>query len=144
MEWLTAELFWFLLGFVLLVSEFALPGIIIMFFGIGAWVTALTTWLGWTESAASQNIVFAVSSVVFLFVLRNRFKKVFVGTSTNDTIEDEYTGKEARTLTDIDTQHGKIEMKGAEWNARSLEPIAAESWVIIERREGLTLHVRPR
>lgn len=144
MEWLTAELFWFLLGFVLLVSEFVLPGIIIMFFGIGAWITALTTWLGWTESMASQNVVFAISSVVLLFVLRNRFKNAFVGTSTNDTIEDEYTNKEAKTLTDIDNEHGKIEMKGAEWNARSTEPIAANSWVIIERREGLTLHVRPR
>lgn len=144
MEWLTAELFWFLLGFVLLVAEFVLPGIIIMFFGIGAWVTALTTWLGLTESAASQNIVFAVSSVVLLFVLRNRFKKIFVGASTNDMIEDEYTGKEARTLTDIDAQQGKIEMKGAEWNARSAEPIAAQSLVIIERRDGLTFHVRPR
>lgn len=144
MDWLTSELFWFLLGFCLLVAEFVLPGIIIVFFGIGAWIAALTTWLGLTESAASQNIVFVISSVILLFVLRHRFKKAFMGTFTNDTVEDEYTGKEARTLTDIDDQQGKIEMKGAEWNARSIAPIAANSWVIIERREGLTLHVRPR
>jgi len=144
MDWLRPELFWFLLGFFLLVAEFVLPGIIIMFFGIGAWITALTTWIGLTESTASQNIVFVISSVILLFVLRHRFKSAFMGTSTNDTIEDEYTGKEARTLTDIDDQQGKIEMKGAEWNARSSEPIAAHTWVIIERREGLTLHVRPR
>lgn len=144
MEWLTAELFWFLLGLVLLVAEFVLPGIIIMFFGIGAWITALTTWLGLTQSMASQNIVFAVSSVVLLFVLRKRFTNIFVGTATNDTVEDEYTGKEALVLSEIDTQQGKIEVKGAEWNARSSTPIAARSWVIIERREGLTFHVRPR
>jgi membrane protein implicated in regulation of membrane protease activity len=144
MDWLTPELFWFLLGFLLLVAEFVLPGIIIVFFGIGAWIAAFTTWIGLTESTASQNIVFVISSVILLFVLRHRFKNAFVGTSTNDAIEDEYTGKEARTLTDIDDQQGKIEMKGAEWNARSIEPIAANAWVIIERREGLTLHVRPR
>ena len=144
MDWLTAELFWFLLGFVLLVAEFVLPGIIIVFFGVGAWITALTTWLGLTQSAASQNILFAVSSVILLFVLRKRFTKIFVGSSTTDTVEDEYTGKEARVLSAVDTQQGKIEVKGTEWNARSPEPIAANSWVIIERREGLTFHVRPR
>jgi inner membrane protein len=144
MEWLTAELFWFLLGFALLVAEFALPGIIIMFFGIGAWITALTTWLGLTESVASQNIVFAVSSVVLLFVLRKRFKNTFVGQITEDIIEDEYTGKEALSLTDINDQQGKIEVKGAEWNARARQLIAAQTWVIIERRDGLTFHVRPR
>ena len=144
MDWLSAELFWFLLGFLLLIAEFALPGIIIMFFGIGAWITALTTWLGLTPSMASQNLVFAVSSVLLLFVLRHRFKKAFVGDTTTDTIEDEFTGKEARALTLIDDGQGKLELKGAEWNARSTAAINAGTWVIIERREGLTLHVRPR
>lgn len=144
MDWLTPELFWFLLGLVLLLAEFALPGIIIMFFGIGAWITAITTWIGITPNATSQNIVFAVSSLLLLFVMRNRLKKIFVGTSTNDAIEDEFTGKEARVISDIDSAKGKIELKGAEWNARSEEPIAANTLVIIERREGLTLHVRPR
>ena len=72
MDWITPELFWFLLGLVLLLAEFALPGIIIMFFGIGAWITALTTWLGITTGAASQNMVFGLSSVLLLFVLRHR------------------------------------------------------------------------
>lgn len=144
MEWLTAEMFWFLLGFFLLVAEFVLPGIIIMFFGIGAWITALTTWLGLTQSVASQNFVFGISSVVLLIVLRKRFKSTFVGQITEDTIEDEYTGKEARALTDINDQQGKVEVKGAEWNARAHQAIAAQSWVIIERRDGLTFHVRPR
>lgn len=144
MNWLTPELFWFLLGLALLLAEFALPGIIIMFFGIGAWITALTTWMGLTPNATSQNIVFAISSLVLLFVMRRRLKQIFVGTTTNDTIEDEFTGKEARVVSEIDSSKGKVELKGAEWNARSVETISANSLVIIERREGLTLHVRPR
>jgi hypothetical protein len=35
-------------------------------------VTALTTWIGLTPNATSQNIVFALSSVLLLFVLRAR------------------------------------------------------------------------
>lgn len=144
MNWLTPELFWFLLGLVLLIAELALPGIIIMFFGIGAMITALTTWLGITPNATSQNVVFAVSSVVLLFVLRQRLQKIFVGTTTDDSVEDEFTGKEARVLYPIDDAQGKIEFKGAEWNARSSQNCPANTLVVIERREGLTLHVRPR
>ncbi|HBE23806.1 MAG TPA: NfeD family protein [Verrucomicrobiales bacterium] len=144
MDWLTAELFWFLLGLVLLLAEFALPGIIIMFFGIGAWVTAFTTWIGLTPNATSQNIVFVISSVLLLFVLRARLRRIFVGNSTVDTVEDEYTGKEAIVLHDVDDSNGIVEMKGAEWRARSESPIPSSSIVIIEKRVGLTLHVRPR
>lgn len=32
---------WFLIGLVLIVSEFAVPGLVIIFFGLGAWATAL-------------------------------------------------------------------------------------------------------
>jgi membrane protein implicated in regulation of membrane protease activity len=145
MDWITPELFWFLLGLALLLAEFALPGIIIMFFGIGAWITSLTTWLGITTGAASQNIVFALSSVLLLFILRHRMKKIFMGKSTNDAIEDEFTGKEARVRVAIDeNDRGKVEIKGAQWNARAQEVIPADTMVIIERREGLTLHVRIR
>jgi len=144
MDWLTAELFWFLLGLVLLLAEFALPGIIIMFFGIGAWVTAFTTWIGLTPNATSQNIVFVISSVLLLFVLRARLRRIFVGNSTVDTVEDEYTGKEAIVLHDVDDSNGIVEMKGAEWRTRSESPIPSSSIVIIEKRVGLTLHVRPR
>jgi membrane protein implicated in regulation of membrane protease activity len=144
MDWLTAELFWFLLGFVLLLAEFALPGVIIVFFGLGAWMAALTTWLGLTKTMASQNLVFVIASIVLLFGLRKRFHQSLVGDTTDDTIEDEYTGKEVIALTSIDDRSGKIEVKGAEWSARAVEPIEAGMWVVIMRREGLTFHVKPR
>jgi membrane protein implicated in regulation of membrane protease activity len=144
MEWLSAELFWFLLGFFLLLAEFALPGVIIVFFGIGAWMAALTTWLGLTTTMTSQNLVFALSSVVLLFGLRKRFHQSLVGDAIDDAIEDEYTGKEVIALTSIDDCSGKIEVKGAEWSARAVAPIAAGTWVVITRREGLTFHVKPR
>lgn len=137
-------LIWFLVGFVLIISEFALPGVLVVFFGVGAWIAALTTWLKITPTLTSQNIVFLVSSLLFLFLLRKRMQKIFVGQSTNGEIEDEYTGKEILALTHITDASGKVEIKGTEWNARSLAPIEARTLVIVERREGLTLHVRPR
>ena len=40
-EFLTPEIIWFLVGLVLLILEFAMPGLIIGFFGVGAWVVAI-------------------------------------------------------------------------------------------------------
>lgn len=144
MDWLTAEMFWFLLGLFLLLAEFVLPGVVIVFFGIGAWMAALSSWLGLTPTMTGQNLVFAISSVLLLFGLRKRFHQLLVGDTTNDAIEDEFTGKEVKTLTAVNESGGKIEVKGSEWNARSAEEIAAGTWVVIERREGLTMYVRPR
>ena len=39
-EFLKPELIWFLIGLVLLLMEFAIPGLVVLFFGIGAWVVA--------------------------------------------------------------------------------------------------------
>ena len=40
MQTLDPALLWFLLGFVLVLAEFAAPGIIIIFVGLGAWVVS--------------------------------------------------------------------------------------------------------
>ena len=49
-------LIWFLLGMVLLIAELAMPGIVLLFFGIGAWVTALLLWLGVIDSLAAKAL----------------------------------------------------------------------------------------
>ncbi|GAA5481646.1 NfeD family protein [Haloferula sargassicola] len=144
---MTPELLWLIAGVVLILAEFAAPGFVIFFFGIGAILTALTTWLGWTSELGSQAIVFGISSFALLFGLRRFAKAIFVGSAdpTTGDLDDDFTGREARVLRDIPggTTDGRVEIKGAEWKARSATPIAAGNTVIIEWREGLTLHVRP-
>ena len=63
-------LIWFLAGLVLVLLEFAAPGVIIVFFGLGAWIAAVTTWVGLTDGLTSQLLTAGVSSVVLLAVLR--------------------------------------------------------------------------
>ena len=48
LENLNHELLWFLLGLAFLLSEFVVPGFVIAFFGVGAWVTAILTGVGLT------------------------------------------------------------------------------------------------
>ncbi|HBJ82346.1 MAG TPA: peptidase [Verrucomicrobiales bacterium] len=139
---------WFLAGLVLVLLEFAAPGVIIVFIGLGAWAASLTTWLGWTPTPAGQMTVFAVASLVFLFGLRNLFKGWFMGLSkTGDAREtdEEFTGKEVRVVTAItEDRAGKVEFKGASWNARSTVALNSGDMAVIVSRDGLLLTVHPR
>lgn len=138
---------WFLIGAALLLSEFIVPGLVVAFFGIGAWITAVLTWMGVIEDPSLQAIVFAVSSVVVLLLLRRYFKAWFSGgeSSGGDSLDDEFIGKEVRVLQDIPGGHerGKVELKGAEWRAISEEPISAGNLVLVIDRKDLTLIVEP-
>jgi len=144
---LDAKTIWLLAGVALILLEFVAPGVVIVFFGFGAIITALTTWLDLTPGLGSQMLVFGVSSTVLLFGLRRFVKNWFVGKSSNPNgPDDDFIGREARVIAALPGHGGpgKVEIKGANWNARSEEPASIGDTVIIERREGLTFHVRPR
>lgn len=139
---------WFLAGLVLVLLEFAAPGLVLIFFGLGAWAASLTAWLGWTPALAGQLGVFAFASVALLLGLRRSCRGWFAGlSSTGDAraTEDEFLDKEARVLSAIlPGQPGKVEFKGATWNARATEPLQPGDAAIIVGRDGLQLQVRPR
>ena len=145
MDMFDPAIIWFIIGVALLVLEMGAPGVVLGFFGLGALLASITTWMGLTQSLTSQSLVFAISSVVLLAGLRRYAKKWFTG-RTGDTdgnsIEDEFTGKEALALTDFIDGKGLVEIKGARWNARTESSIHTGQTVIIVRRENLTLHVR--
>lgn len=145
---LDAQTLWLLAGVLLILVEFFAPGVIIVFFGIGAVATAFTTWAGWTTGIGSQSAVFAVVSVSLLFGLRRYIRKWFVGDSTdlNGGTDEDFIGREAHVVTALPGRggDGQVEIKGTRWKARSEGPIPAGTTVIIERREGLTFYVHPR
>lgn len=146
---LPVELIWFLVGLVLILLEFAAPGVIVVFFGAGAWLTALTTWMGLTPNLTLQLLVWAISSVLLLVFLRRRLADRFHGFESGSqdphTNLDEFHGREVLVIQDIAPghRHGRVEFKGAEWTAMAEVPVAAGRLVEITRVEGVTLHVRP-
>ena len=145
---MSPALLWFLAGLVLMLLELLLPGIILVFIGLGAWVAALAAWLGWVDSLAGQALVFAIASVVLLVGLRRLFKGWLTGvTLAGDSAHElnEFIGKTVPVLTAIPSGGmGKVEFRGAHWNAQSSEPLGAGASAIITGREGLCLLVRPK
>jgi membrane protein implicated in regulation of membrane protease activity len=146
---LSPTLIWFLVGLALVLVEFMAPGVILVFFGLGAWLVALTTTLGLTGTLGSQLLVFAITSLVLLFSLRKWVKTRFLGhiSSEQDPVTnlDEFTGTRVLVARDIvpGSVEGRVEFKGADWSAVSEVAISKGQMAEIVAVEGITLKVKP-
>jgi len=139
------EIFWFILGLVLLLLELVLPGFIIFFFGVGAWVTALICLIA-SPGTNLQIIIFAISSVIALMALRRIIqKKVFQMSDHSGDADDEFTGKEAVATDDFGgIKYGKVEFKGTSWAAESSNDIKSGQRVVIIQKDSFKLIVKPK
>ena len=123
-------LIWFLLGAALMLLEMALPGFIVIFFGIGAWITALAVWL-LDIPLTWQLAVFTVSSVALLLVLRQYFIRTFTGNIADDAA-DERIGKAGVVTKPIRPgQNGEIKALGSFWTAQADEELEEGANVVI-------------
>jgi membrane protein implicated in regulation of membrane protease activity len=140
------ELIWFLIGLVLFLLELVVPGFIIFFFGVGAWVTALVC-LVVHPGTNLQIIIFALVSVLSLIALRKLIQnKLFYGKGEHsEAVEDEFTGKEGLATVDFGPgRKGKVEFKGTTWNAESDSEIKEGQTVIILEKDSFKLIVEPK
>ncbi len=135
---------WFLIGLGLLLLELALPGLVILFFGTGAWVTALVCAI--TDISLNWQIfIFLIASLLGLVLLRRYLKRRFFG-KTDKAIEDqleEFIGKRARAVDDFKDGSGKVEFKGTRWSARCDAPVKKGDWVTIMTKDSLIFTVKP-
>lgn len=140
------DLFWFLLGLAFFLLELVIPGFVIFFFGLGAWICSLMCLIA-NPSLDLQLIVFFTTSVISLLLLRKIFTKRFFkeNSGSPNTLKDEFIGHEAIALEDIQSGNkGKIEFKGAPWTAESLGGIKKGDTVIITEKESIKLIVKPK
>lgn len=146
-EWINPPLIWFVVGLVFVLLEFVNPGVVMIFFGIGAWIVALILlFIG--ISLNLQLSVFLVVSILLLWSLRRHFKTLFQSSSgsTNEeeTTFSEFFGKKAVVTQTIKPEiHGKVEFRGTYWNAESSETIAEGEPVEIIDKNNITLIVKP-
>jgi inner membrane protein len=140
------EVIWFIIGLVLFLLELVLPGFVIFFFGVGAWITALLCLVS-HASTNLQIIVFAITSVLSLLALRKIIQRKFFYSKEDRSgaVEDEFTGKEAFATADFGSdRNGKVEFKGTTWNAQSESEIKKGQTVIIIQKESFKLIVEPK
>ena len=125
--------------------EFILPSLVVIFFGLGAWVVSLAHYLGLVDTWQTQLLLFSVASLVSLFLLRKYLKNWFVGDSKaeDDEMRTEFIDKVVVVTADIPggVAMGRVELKGADWKAYSDVAHKTGDMVKVIERDGLNLKV---
>jgi membrane protein implicated in regulation of membrane protease activity len=123
-------LVWFLAGIAVMLTELAVPGFVIIFFGLGCWGAAVVAVFA-PDAYSGQVIVFLIVSVASLVTLRKVGMRVFVGHSEGPETEDlGNVAVGARITLEQDLEAGRVgrvRFRGTMWDAVSEERIPAGS-----------------
>jgi membrane protein implicated in regulation of membrane protease activity len=144
---MTIATIWFCIGLFLLIAEALLPGLILFFFGFGAWITALVIWQQGSLSLTIQLILFISSSSILLLTLRRYIKSIFLGRIVaNENIdENDFDGDIGQTavvkIAITPNKKGKVEFHGSLWMAESDQTLEEEKIVKIIGKNNITLKV---
>jgi len=142
-------LVWFGVAIALFLVEIAVPGFILMFFGVGALLTSILVAFGIIDSLFAQLLVFIISSLLSLIGFRMIWKGDLRGDVSHERKPgesmDDVKGKKARVLSDIRPGDigGKVELFGTVWEAESDFIIDEGKIVEIIGRDNLVLKVKP-
>lgn len=134
---------WFIIGLCCVIGEFTVPGVIIVFFGAGAWLTALLVYF-LDISVPLQVAVFTVTSILALITLRKKFNPP-VDDSKPD-VTDDFIGKTAVVQEKISKgRPGRVKFKGATWKAETLgnQVLEQDQYVRIVKLESIVIYVEP-
>jgi len=113
---------WLSSGIFLTAIEFLVPGLVMVFVGLGALTVALGMHLGYIDEIVQQFITFFISSIIYLLTLRFLVLR-FVPTVTrkeNIDEDEEVMGSIVEIVADINSgEFGRVEHSGSTWQARA-------------------------
>ena len=135
---------WLIIGLVLLVLEVSAPAFVSLFFGLSALLVALLCWIAGPDLRPWVAwLVFIGLAVVLLVGLRGLCTKVFVGKkSANHDLASDVIGQRAVVTVRIQPGYqGKIEFRGANWQAMANETLEPGTQVRIIKQESIVLSV---
>lgn len=136
---------WLLIGVLCIGLELAIPGFVIIFFGMGALITAVFSVIKIVEAFFwIQVVIFLFFSLLSLFLFKKRLSMLFGKKTENDRSEN-MCADFAETIEPVlKNKAGRIKYKGTTWNAVSVrDEIPAGKIVKIIRKEGLLFIVDP-
>ena len=137
---------WVVLMIAFLVIEGVAPGLVSIWFALGALAALISALLG--AQIWLQAVWFVVVSLLALLATRPLAKK-YVNSRTQATNADMLIGQECIVTETVDKLHGTgaVSVGGKVWTARADEPdmlIEKDSVAVIERIEGVKLIVRKK
>lgn len=150
MNWnifLKPQVAWIIVAVILAILELVVPGLLIIFFAIGALIVWLLT-LFFHLSFQVQLIIWLVTSILSLIFLRKKFKKSFVGRASTGDLEanvSSIVGEVVEVTEAISPDRpGKVKLHGTNWDAEANEEIPVGTRVEITQQDGNHLTVKFR
>ncbi|MFP6665056.1 MAG: NfeD family protein [Deltaproteobacteria bacterium] len=138
--------FWLWFGLVLALAEFVVPGLVVVFVGMGAMTVALFLSLGWIEHLPAQFTTWFIASMLYTVFLRMAVLHFFPMDTIRQEIDDikQDIGTRARVTEKISgSAAGRIQHRESTWPAilpDSQEALPGEE-VRITGRDNLTWKV---
>ncbi|WP_311140269.1 NfeD family protein [Porphyromonas endodontalis] len=142
---MNAALIWFIASILLFAAEIITPGFVLACFGAGALVACIPALLG--LGIVWQVLVFALGSLLALFLLRPLLQRLSKNKKTPTTGMDALIGKKARVVRVVSSrQGGRVAIDGDEWPAVVLAEdleIPQDVFVKVVSYDSIVLVVEP-
>ena len=138
MDWMSV--IWFCLAIAFLIIEIISFTLWALFFALSSFIVWFLTYCGILISVEYQLISFASFSLLFIFLLKNKLKKIT--RSNGENIDDSVVGKSVTCLENFYSDNnfeGKVEYNGSHWKARSEEVLEKNDKAFIKNRDNITL-----
>ena len=139
-----AYLIWIGLGVLLTVLEFFIPGVFILFFGLGAFVAGGLHYL-FNFGIGMQVTVWIISSFIIILFGAKFLKDLFPSDQSYEpTMIENVQGRIARVIKNVhfEKKGGRISFQGTDWDAISKDSeITKGSFAKILGRNNLTFYV---
>jgi len=113
---------WLSSGIFLTAIEFLVPGLVMVFVGLGSLTVALGMHLGYIDGIVPQFITFFISSIFYLLTLRFLVLRFVPTDSRKENIDEdeEVIGSIVEIVVDIEPgELGRVEHGGSSWQARA-------------------------
>ncbi len=135
---------WFILGVILVLLEFVIPGAILSFIGIASILVSGALYFNLIQGLVASLLTWFISSIILVLFLRTyilRFMPAdYEVQDTNE--ENHFVGAIVNVIEDIiPGQSGRISFRDTTWDAFSEKPFAKGDKVKIISRKGSSFQV---
>ncbi|MGW8194544.1 MAG: NfeD family protein [Desulforhopalus sp.] len=139
-------LYWLITGVMLFFLGLAMPGVVLLFFAVGALLTALFSWLTPLD-VVWQLAIFILVSLGSLFGLRSIIEMNFFDKTVDDKLGNDSVsvvpGDQGIVSTAIHPPgEGRIKYSGTYWRATADEKIDEGEIIAVVRQKDLVIHVK--
>ncbi|MZR63149.1 NfeD family protein [Alcanivorax sp. DP30] len=138
--------YWIIAGLVLVIGEFVVSGLVVIFFGIAALIVGSLKFLGLLDDTTWELTLFAVISLMSLIFVRRFLNDKLMGQERESEGNEDSAGligQRATVAEPFNNGTGTVNYRGARWQAQSSQPLDAGQMVRITQHDGLWLTVEP-